>query len=269
MDVQLHAVNAMLLEAIDEILAERSDAVIVLFSDHGGRMPIPGDEVHHSFLAARTPATPACLPPNPIRMPCCESSARRIRDDGRRPLSAGPLILFAAVGILLADAIIVWIGPRDFAFDFTCCYQQAAARALTIRRRSTTGRTPTRSATRRWARSSSCRSCRCRRRRRLGWLFVKVACSRSWRSGFGRTWPADRRVLVGSWCLPSRRRPRPRPRQRQHPHAPRAPRRRPLAGPARRRRHRPAHGAHAEAAPLPGARLPRVPAASRLRRGER
>ena len=55
MDIQLHAVNAMLLEAVDKILAERSDAVIVLFSDHGGRMPIPGDEVHHSFLAARTP----------------------------------------------------------------------------------------------------------------------------------------------------------------------------------------------------------------------
>ena len=55
MNVQLHAVNAMLLKAIDEILAERSDAVIVLFSDHGGRMSLPGDEVHHSFLAARTP----------------------------------------------------------------------------------------------------------------------------------------------------------------------------------------------------------------------
>ena len=38
MDVQLHAVNAMLLEAVDKILAEQSDAVIVLFSDHGGRM---------------------------------------------------------------------------------------------------------------------------------------------------------------------------------------------------------------------------------------
>ena len=44
-----------LLEAVDEILAERSDAVIVLFSDHGGRHAVPGDEVHHSFLAARTP----------------------------------------------------------------------------------------------------------------------------------------------------------------------------------------------------------------------
>ena len=50
---------------------------------------------------------------------------------GRRPLRAGPLILFAAVGILLADAIIVWVGMQgDFAFDFTCCFQQAADRAL-------------------------------------------------------------------------------------------------------------------------------------------
>jgi hypothetical protein len=55
MDVQLAAVNAMLLEAVDKILTERRDAVIVLFSDHGGRMGLPGDEVHHSFLAARTP----------------------------------------------------------------------------------------------------------------------------------------------------------------------------------------------------------------------
>ena len=44
---------------------------------------------------------------------------------------SGPLILFAAAGILLADAAIVWIGVQgDFAFDFTCCYQQAADRAL-------------------------------------------------------------------------------------------------------------------------------------------
>lgn len=46
----------------------------------------------------------------------------------RRP---GSLILLAAVAFLLADAVIVLvIGPADFAFDFTCCYQQAAARAL-------------------------------------------------------------------------------------------------------------------------------------------
>ena len=44
----------------------------------------------------------------------------------------GPLIVFVAAAILLADAVIVWIGvSADFAFDFTCCYQQAAERALT------------------------------------------------------------------------------------------------------------------------------------------
>ena len=48
-----------------------------------------------------------------------------------RRLGTGPLILFAAIGILLADAIIVWVGTQgDFAFDFTCCYQQAAERAI-------------------------------------------------------------------------------------------------------------------------------------------
>ena len=55
MDVQLDAVNALLLEAVDDITAKRGDAVIVIFSDHGGRMDLPYDEVHHTFLAARTP----------------------------------------------------------------------------------------------------------------------------------------------------------------------------------------------------------------------
>ncbi len=40
-------------------------------------------------------------------------------------------MLLTAAAFLLADAIIVWIGARaDFGFDFTCCYQQAAARAV-------------------------------------------------------------------------------------------------------------------------------------------
>jgi len=46
-------------------------------------------------------------------------------------IRAGPLILFVATAFVLADlAIVFLIGPRDFGFDFTCCYQQAAARAL-------------------------------------------------------------------------------------------------------------------------------------------
>lgn len=47
-------------------------------------------------------------------------------------IRAGHLILLTAAAFLLADAVIVWIGMQgDFAFDFTCCYQQAADRALT------------------------------------------------------------------------------------------------------------------------------------------
>jgi hypothetical protein len=43
----------------------------------------------------------------------------------------GPLIVFVAAAFVIADAILIWIGVQsDFAFDFTCCYQQAAARAL-------------------------------------------------------------------------------------------------------------------------------------------
>jgi hypothetical protein len=50
----------------------------------------------------------------------------------RLRLGTGPLIVFVATAILLADAVIIWIGASaDFAFDFTCCYQQAAERALT------------------------------------------------------------------------------------------------------------------------------------------
>lgn len=46
-------------------------------------------------------------------------------------INRGPLIVFAAAAILLADVVLVWIGTRaDFAFDFTCCYQQAGQRAL-------------------------------------------------------------------------------------------------------------------------------------------
>ena len=118
-------------KAIDEILAERSDAVIVLFSDHGGRMSLPGDEVHHSFLAARTPGN-ARLFAAGTPSACRAASHRRgvSVSDGQASPQAGPLILLAAVGFLLADAVIVWIGRGDFAFDFTCCYQQAAQRPL-------------------------------------------------------------------------------------------------------------------------------------------
>jgi hypothetical protein len=41
------------------------------------------------------------------------------------------LVILAAAAFVLADVAIVWIGvQRDFAFDFTCCYQQAAQRAI-------------------------------------------------------------------------------------------------------------------------------------------
>jgi Glycosyltransferase family 87 len=41
------------------------------------------------------------------------------------------LIILAAAAFALADLTIIWIGTQtDFAFDFTCCYRQAADRAL-------------------------------------------------------------------------------------------------------------------------------------------
>ena len=59
MTAQLEGLNPRLLSAVDEILARQPGAVIVLFSDHGGRMDeTDRDEWYHSFLAARTPGHP-------------------------------------------------------------------------------------------------------------------------------------------------------------------------------------------------------------------
>jgi len=56
---QLEGLNERLLETVDELLARHSDAVVVLFSDHGGRTARAElDEWHRSFLAARTPGHP-------------------------------------------------------------------------------------------------------------------------------------------------------------------------------------------------------------------
>jgi hypothetical protein len=41
-------------------------------------------------------------------------------------------VLLSGAAFLIADLVIIWIGIQaDFAFDFTCCYQQAAERAIT------------------------------------------------------------------------------------------------------------------------------------------
>ena len=46
-------------------------------------------------------------------------------------IRTGPLLLLVGAAFVLADVTLVWIGSQtDFAFDFTCCYQQAAARVL-------------------------------------------------------------------------------------------------------------------------------------------
>ena len=65
MAIQLEAVNARVLGAVDTILDEHPDAAIVLFSDHGGRIDMESEEVHHSFLAARTPEHPELFEDEP------------------------------------------------------------------------------------------------------------------------------------------------------------------------------------------------------------
>ena len=65
MDRHLPAVNDRLVLTVDRLLATHPDAVIVLFSDHGGRYGGGNDESHHSFLMARTPGNPGLFSSEP------------------------------------------------------------------------------------------------------------------------------------------------------------------------------------------------------------
>jgi hypothetical protein len=67
MVAQVSALNARLVDAIDRVLDDHPDAVIVLFSDHGGRADLADEaELHRSFLAARTPGYPGLYTDNPL-----------------------------------------------------------------------------------------------------------------------------------------------------------------------------------------------------------
>ena len=119
-----------------------------------------------------------------------------------RPRSSSLIILAAAAFVLADLAIVFVIGPRDFGFDFTCCYQQAAARALddpsTLYAWSDTYEfrytpvgalffvplVPLSETTATWA-----------------WLLFKVAVLVVVAVWFGRSWPADRRVLLALMVL--------------------------------------------------------------------
>jgi Glycosyltransferase family 87 len=48
-----------------------------------------------------------------------------------RRIGSGPLIMLVAAAFVVADVTLIWIGSQaDFGFDFVCCYQQAAERAI-------------------------------------------------------------------------------------------------------------------------------------------
>ena len=64
MDGQLAVVNARVLAAVDAIVERHPDAVLVLFSDHGGKFD-GQEEIHHTFLAARTPRDPRLFEAEP------------------------------------------------------------------------------------------------------------------------------------------------------------------------------------------------------------
>ena len=66
MRAQVAALNDQLLRTIDRVLDRHPDAVIVLFSDHGGRADTTDiEELHRSFLAARTPGHPGLYAAKP------------------------------------------------------------------------------------------------------------------------------------------------------------------------------------------------------------
>jgi hypothetical protein len=55
----LRYLNSRMIDVVDTLIATHPDAVIVLFSDHGGRFTFQDPEEWHSvFLAARTPSVP-------------------------------------------------------------------------------------------------------------------------------------------------------------------------------------------------------------------
>lgn len=67
MAAQIEGLNARLLTTIDQVLERDPDAVIVLFSDHGGRADTADTaELHRSFLAARTPGHPGLYGDAPL-----------------------------------------------------------------------------------------------------------------------------------------------------------------------------------------------------------
>jgi len=62
----IERLNIIVLNMVDEILAEHPDALIVLFSDHGARFDDGDlDEWHRPFLAARTPSHPRLFATDP------------------------------------------------------------------------------------------------------------------------------------------------------------------------------------------------------------
>lgn len=57
---QVHYLNTLLIEQLDEVISASPNAVVVLFSDHGARSSdSPTDEWFRSFFAARTPGHPS------------------------------------------------------------------------------------------------------------------------------------------------------------------------------------------------------------------
>jgi hypothetical protein len=118
---------------------------------------------------------------------------------GMSGIGRGPLILFVAAAFLFADAVLIWIGSQaDFAFDFTCCYQQAARRALDAP-----------STLYDWSETYTFRYTPIgalvfapliplsEGAAAAGWLLVKMVVLVLAAVWFSRGWPTERRVLVG------------------------------------------------------------------------
>jgi hypothetical protein len=118
-------------------------------------------------------------------------------------IGRGPLVVFVAAAFLLADAVLVWIGSQvDFAFDFTCCYQQAGSRALSAPATLYDwSATYTFRYTPLGALAFSPLSALSEGAAVIAWLVVKLAALVVAATWFARAWPAADRLLVAGLVL--------------------------------------------------------------------
>ena len=84
---ELAAVNALVLDTADRVIAADPSAVVIVMSDHGSRYTYADDAEHfRSFLAARVPATGSVFPDDESPVNVLRRLAAELFDTGTQPL---------------------------------------------------------------------------------------------------------------------------------------------------------------------------------------